>query len=114
MTFTEDLRLRCQVYERLKIKADTKTFLAVTAEKWTYISQRWKYTTSRLRVWQWKLDNNLPGRVGFIGDWLFRAEDLLRNEDVYAENPEDAGSECEIETRGSTGEFGYWMTEVQY
>ncbi len=77
LSFREELHLRCEVYERFKVKAEARAFLVITEEKWTYLTQRWRYMSAQTRVWQWKLDSNLPGRVGQIGDWLYRAEELV-------------------------------------
>lgn len=41
------------------------------------------------QVWHWKLDSNLPGRLGQIGDWLYRAEELVDSELKYPEAPEE-------------------------
>ena len=44
--------------------------------------------THRAQHWQWKLDSSLPGRLGEIGDWLYRAEDRLQMPHKY--DAEDA------------------------
>ena len=82
LRFTEDLRLRARVYERLRVQVDSEASGnsrsdVVTVEKFVNIQQRWTYTTSRTRVWLWKLDSSLPGAVGQIGDWLYRAEEKV-------------------------------------
>ena len=40
-------------------------------------------------MWQWKLDSALPSRLGQLGDWLYRAEEIVDAEINYAEKPED-------------------------
>jgi nesprin-1 len=83
--FTEDMRLRFRVLERIRIKVESRdsqtagdaTSDVVTVEKLVYVQQRWTYTSNRTRVWLWKLDSSLPGRVGQIGDWLYRAEEKV-------------------------------------
>jgi len=82
LKFTEDLRLRFRVYERLRVQveseeSDKSRSDVVTVEKFVNIQQQWTYTTSRTRVWLWKLDSSLPGAVGQIGDWLYRAEEKV-------------------------------------
>jgi len=44
-----------------------------------------------MHVWQWKLDSNLPGRLGQIGDWLYRSEELVNSElaAIDDNNPEE-------------------------
>ena len=74
------------------MKAETKTLLTITEDKWTYFTQRWNYVTARTRVWQWKLDSSLPGRLGQIGDWLYRAEEMLDAELKCAEQHEDTAN----------------------
>ena len=92
MAFREELRLKTEIYERFRRKAETKSLLTVTEDKWVYVAQRWSYVTSRTRLWQWKLDNNLPGRLGQLGDWLYRAEELLDSEASYSDRPEEAAA----------------------
>lgn len=89
LAFQEDLRLRCDVYERFRIKGESKTLLVITEDKWTYLQQRWSYVSQQTRVWQWKLDSNLPGRLGQMGDWLYRAEEMVQTEINYADKHED-------------------------
>jgi hypothetical protein len=83
--FTEDMRLRFRVFERIRVRVESRDSQAangapsdvVTVEKFVHIQQRWTYTSDRTRVWLWKLDSSLPGRVGQIGDWLYRAEERV-------------------------------------
>ena len=78
MKFNEKLTLKCEVYNRLKVKSEQGTpFLVITEQRWQTLQQKWSYVSAQTRVWQWKLDNSLPGRLGQIGDWLYRAEDRL-------------------------------------
>jgi len=43
----------------------------------------------KTRVWQWKLDSNLPDRLGHLGDWLYRAEEMLEGDIGYTEKHEE-------------------------
>lgn len=52
LSFREELSLKCDVYEKFKVKAETKAFLVITEDKWTYLQQRWNYTSAQTRVWQ--------------------------------------------------------------
>ncbi len=45
--------------------------------------------TQHTHLWQWKLDSNLPGRLGQIGDWLNRGEEMVEDELSYGDKPED-------------------------
>ena len=86
------MRLQFRTYERIRIQVESRQSLTsnstssdttkVTVEKFVTMQHRWTYTTSRTRVWLWKLDNSLPGRVGQIGDWLYRAEEKVT--ELYA------------------------------
>ena len=93
--------MKCEVYERFQKKAESGTFLVITEDNWTYIQQRWKYVSAQTRMWQWKLDSNLPGRLGQIGDWLNRAEEMLDNELMYTD---DAHEENAKMVRGTLDE----------
>lgn len=63
----------------------SETDISACVENW-YLTEN---KTLYLQVWQWKLDSNLPGRLGQIGDWLYRAEELLDQELSYTEKHED-------------------------
>lgn len=41
------------------------------------------------RLWLWKLDSSLPGKLGKFGDWLNQAEEILEQEEEILENPEE-------------------------
>lgn|SRR6218665_1480844 len=84
--FIKDFYQWSEVLDRLRIKGEAQKFLALTHENWTSLINRWSRMTSRTRVWRWKLDSNLPGRLGHIGDWLYRAEELLENEEYYVDS----------------------------
>ena len=90
LEFREELTLKYDVYEAFRKKHDAGSLLIIKEDKWTYLCQRWSYVKARTRVWQWKLDSNLPGRLGQIGDWLYRGEEMLDGEltftDQQAEN----------------------------
>ena len=82
LKFTEDMRLKAQIYERIHVtfesnKSDQPAPDVVIVDKFVRIQQRWTYTTSRTRVWLWKLDKSLPGAVGRIGEWICQAEEKV-------------------------------------
>ena len=43
-------------------------------------------------MWLWKLDSNLPGDLGQIGEWLNRAEELVDEEMRYTEKHEETAN----------------------
>ena len=92
MEFSDQLALKCEVYDRLRIKSEQgNPFLVITEDRWQTLKQKWTYVTHQTRLWQWKLDSSLPGRVGEIGDWLYRAEDRLQTPHKYdADNPQNS------------------------
>ena len=92
MAFSEDLRLKCDVYERFRIRAETNKLLVITQDKWKVLRQKWQYVTARTRVWQWKLDSSLPGRLGQLGDWLYRAEEMIEQEITSCDQHEDTAN----------------------
>ena len=75
--FQDDLRLRCAIYDRMKLRADMKKLFVVTDEQWAVLQHNWTHVSQRMRLWHWKLDSALPGRLGQIGDWLYRNEESL-------------------------------------
>ena len=93
LSFKEELRVHVDIYERFKSKAESQTFLVLSEDKWTYLQHRWSYVTSQVHVWQWKLDSNLPGRLGQIGDWLYRAEELLNFEAKPSDHHEESADQ---------------------
>ena len=45
------------------------------------------------RLWLWKLDASLPGKLGKFGDWLNQAEEMLEQEEELLENPEEMAAQ---------------------
>lgn len=92
MAFNEELKAHTKVVERLQAQAEDNTFLVVTMEKWTVVKQKWMHINQQTRIWQWKLDSNLPGQLGHIGDWLYRAEEMVESEIHYVDKHEDTAA----------------------
>ena len=59
---------------------------------WQELEPRWRDVARQTRMWLWKLDASLPGRLGKFGDWLNQAEEMLEIEpeqnDDFAEMAE--------------------------
>lgn len=96
MTFTEELKTKTKMYERLEKHGNDDSFLTLTQEKWTVVRQRWTLVTQQTRIWQWKLDSNLPGQLGYIGDWLYRAEEMVESEIQYVDKHEDTATNIKM------------------
>jgi len=86
--FTENLRLRRRSFDQLKSRIEQRSTSVssddaspsecITSEQLAYVKSRWSGVCDRRRLWLRKLDSDLPGLLGQIGDWLCRAEDQLR------------------------------------
>ena len=77
------------IYEKFRVKIETKTALTLTEDKWTYLQQRWDYVSQQTKLWLWKLDSGLPGRMGQIAQWLHRGEVLIETIADINEKDED-------------------------
>lgn len=55
--------------------------------------------TRQTRMWLWKLDASLPGKLGKFGDWLNQGEELMEQlpdlEKDHASLAEDYAKLCE-------------------
>lgn len=71
----------------MKMRAETRRLLVVTEDQWGALKQNWTYVSQRTRLWHWKLDSALPGRLGQIGDWLYRSEETLEADSHMTEEP---------------------------
>lgn len=78
------------VYDQLQAKVTAKQLLKVSESSWTELQQKWTKVTDLTRLWQRKLDSNLPGQLGEIGKWIHLVELLLEAEIVYGKTPEEA------------------------
>jgi nesprin-1 len=96
MTFTEELKTKSKMYERLQKHSEEDTFLVLTQEQWTVVRKRWTSVTQKTRIWQWKLYSNMPGHLGYIGDWLYRAEEMVESEIPYVEKHEDTAANIKV------------------
>ena len=89
MAFQNDLQSKHELYTRFEQKADAKILKSISADVWHHLRKRWTSTEQQTRVWLWKLDSNLPDRLGHLGDWLYRAEELLDGNIAYTDRHED-------------------------
>lgn len=64
-----------------------KRFLVVTPDQWSALQRSWSVVSQRTRLWHWKLDRALPGRLGQIGDWLNKSEVALETDSGMIDHP---------------------------
>lgn len=57
------------------------------------MEEAWKKVVRQTRLWLWKLDASLPGKLGKFGDWLNQAEEILEQEEEFLENPEEMAAQ---------------------
>ena len=65
----------------------------ISAEQFKPLEEAWKKVVRNTRLWLWKLDSSLPGRLGKFGDWLNQAEEMLEQEEEMLENPEEMATQ---------------------
>lgn len=89
IAFKTELDRREKVYLKLGEKVATKKAARLTEQNWKDLDTNWKQVARKTRLWLWKLDTSLPGRLGKFGDWVNRAEELLESEIPVLDDPED-------------------------
>jgi hypothetical protein len=72
-------------YTKLKQLQDTGKSLNLTDDDMIALKSHWDDTMDRIKDWQQKLDEALPGDLGDIARWLIDAEGLVYG-DVVPEN----------------------------
>ncbi|CAH1803094.1 unnamed protein product, partial [Owenia fusiformis] len=89
-----DLKSKREVYERLQMRKESNVSLTMSEENWIFLQQKWSYVTKRTRKWRWKLDSSLPGKLGYIGQWMKDADDLLEQEALVSTATEGGEKEA--------------------
>lgn len=90
MAFKAELDRREAVYNKLAEKCLAKKALKITEPMWNELNEKWRDISRRTRMWLWKLDASLPGKLGKFGDWLNQGEEVLEQQ------PEDAQDRLEL------------------
>ncbi|KAK3089398.1 hypothetical protein FSP39_003323 [Pinctada imbricata] len=80
LAFKTEMDRREKVYDKLAEKCIAKKALKINDEMWKDLDTKWKHAARRTRMWLWKLDASLPGRLGKFGDWLNQGEEVLAQE----------------------------------
>ncbi|CAG0920654.1 unnamed protein product [Notodromas monacha] len=69
-------------YEHLKTLAlSGQSMVSITIESWTQIQRQWDQLNYELHNQQRAFDSKLEGRIGAIGDWIYRGEALVSDVD---------------------------------
>ena len=93
LAFKAELDRRGNVYIKLGDKVKTGKALKITPEQFKPLEEEWKKVSRQTRLWLWKLDASLPGKLGKFGDWLNQAEEILAQEEEILENPEEMAAQ---------------------
>lgn len=65
----------------------------ISPEQFAPLEEVWTKVVRQTRLWLWKLDASLPGKLGKFGDWLNQAEEILEQEEDLLENPEEMAAQ---------------------
>ena len=84
---------RGTIYTRLEEKVKSGKAVRITAEQFQPLEEVWKKVVRQTRLWLWKLDASLPGKLGKFGDWLNQAEEVLEQEEELLENPDEMAAQ---------------------
>ena len=93
LAFKAELDRRGSIYKKLEEKVKTGKAVRITPEQFAPLEEVWKKVSRRTKLWLWKLDASLPGKLGKFGDWLNQAEDILEQEEELLENPEEMAAQ---------------------
>ncbi|CAC5404544.1 SYNE1 [Mytilus coruscus] len=86
LAFRTKFDKRQKIFQRLEEKVVSKNAVIITPKMWQELEPKWRDIARRTRMWLWKLDASLPGRLGKFGDCLNQAEEIL---EIEPENQED-------------------------
>ncbi|KAL3874933.1 hypothetical protein ACJMK2_037885 [Sinanodonta woodiana] len=89
LAFKLEVDRREQTYIKIGEKIQTGQTTRLTKDNWQQLDTEWRKMARKTRMWLWKLDANLPGKLGQFGDWLNQAEEILAQEEDILENPEE-------------------------
>ncbi|KAH3846241.1 hypothetical protein DPMN_088540, partial [Dreissena polymorpha] len=89
LAFKAEVDRRGHIYNKLDEKVRTGKSVKFTPETFKPLEETWKKVARQTRLWLWKLDASLPGKLGKFGDWLNQAEEILELEEEFLENPNE-------------------------
>ena len=84
---------RGNTFAKLDEKVKSGKALKITPDQFKPLEDEWKKVSRQTRLWLWKLDASLPGKLGKFGDWLNQAEEILEQEEEILENPEEMAAQ---------------------
>ena len=93
LAFKAELDRRGNTFAKLDDKVKAGKALKITPEQFKPLEDEWKKVSRQTRLWLWKLDASLPGKLGKFGDWLNQAEEILAQEEEILENPEEMAAQ---------------------
>jgi len=93
LAFKAEVDRRGNVYNQLEEKVKSGKAVKLKPEEFAILEEAWKKVVRQTRLWLWKLDASLPGKLGKFGDWLNQAEEILEQEEEMLENPEDMAAQ---------------------
>ncbi|XP_052236879.1 muscle-specific protein 300 kDa-like [Dreissena polymorpha] len=89
LAFKAEVDRRGNIYNKKDEKIRSGKSVKLTPETFKPLEETWKKVARQTRLWLWKLDASLPGKLGKSGDWLNQAEDILELEKEFLEDPNE-------------------------
>lgn len=93
LAFKTEVDRREKTFKKLEDKVKTKTAQRITPEQWKELDTKWSQVSRQTRMWLWKLDASLPGRLGKFGDWLNQAEEIMESQPEELEGHEEMANQ---------------------
>lgn len=93
LAFKAEVDRRGNVYNQLEEKVKSGKAVRLKPEEFATLEEAWKKVVRQTRLWLWKLDASLPGKLGKFGDWLNQAEEVLEQEEEILESPEEMATQ---------------------
>lgn len=88
MAFKAELDRKESVYKKLE-KFVYRKALKITEPMWIDLNTKWHTAARRTRMWLWKLDVSLPGKLGKFRNWLSHGEEVLEQQPVDIKDKHD-------------------------
>ncbi|XP_024081429.1 nesprin-1 [Cimex lectularius] len=82
LKFENEVKAKSAIYNKLSKLVDSKSSINIAWESWREIDVLWKQLRAQMRYWLHLLDSKLMPPFGQIGEWLYRAENMLEDEDI--------------------------------
>lgn len=79
--FKTELDRREPLFSKLGEKVKSGRALRISGPEWEKLDSSWQEVDELTRLWLQKLDSSLPGKLGKLGQWLYKAEKLLKKQE---------------------------------